>query len=199
MRLLDIPTPVRLVRWGPDLLRDNVVHGRGDEIQDPERVIVDHCVVWSVTDGRPRGHQRAVPSWHVRDEKDFVRVHLEEGFNEKCRITRAKHPHYETVAADEGDRHVLLRVAIRLWVHWGVLVAIRRVRRDEGAGILAGYIPGIVKGEGGVIYLSNGALRVRQGRERKERSVLGVGMRGSEGGEGRLASCSVPIVRLPRD
>jgi len=50
-----------------------------------------------------------------------------------------------------------------------------------------------------VIYLSNGALRVRQGRERKERSVLGVGMRGSEGGEGGLASCSVPIVRLPRD
>lgn len=56
-----------------------------------------------------------------------------------------------------------------------------------------------VRGEGGVIYLSNGALRVRQGRERKERSVLGVGMRGSEGGEGGLASCSVPIVRLPRD
>jgi hypothetical protein len=180
MRLLNIPTPVRLVRWGPDLLRDNVVHGRGDEIQDPERVIAGHCVVGSVTDGRPRDHQRIVPSWHVPDENDFVRVHVEEGYNEKCCIARAKHPHYETVAADEGDRRVLLRVL--------VLVAIRRVRRDEGAGILAGYITGIVvKGEGGVIYLSNGALRVRQGRERNEISVLGVGMRGSEGGEGGLA------------
>jgi hypothetical protein len=106
MRLLDIPTPVRLVRWAPDPLRDNVVHGRGDEIQDPARVIVDHRVVWSVTDGRARRHQRVVPSWHVPDEMDFVRVRLEEGFNEKCRISRAKHSHKETVAADEGDRCV---------------------------------------------------------------------------------------------
>ena len=114
MRLLDKPMPVR-ARWGPDLLRDNAVHRRGDEIQDPEKLIVGHCVVWSVTDGRPRGHQRVVPSWHVPDEKDFVRVHLEEGFNEKCRITRAKHPHYETVAADEGDRcgYVLIATGIR--------------------------------------------------------------------------------------
>ena len=182
MRLLDIPTPVRLVRWEPDLLRDNVVHGRGDEIQDPERVIVDHCVVRSVTDGRPRGHQRAVPSWHVRDEKDFVRVHLEEGFNEKLRIARAKHPHYETVAADEGDRHVLLRVAIRLRVHWGVLVAIRRVRRDEGAGILAEYIPGS-EGRGRGDISQQWCSESPSGKgEKGEICVGGVGMRGSEGG-----------------
>ena len=112
MRLLGIPTPVRLVRWGPDLLRDNVAHGRGDEIQGPERVIVGHCVVGSVTDGRPRDHQCVVPSWHVPDEMDFVRGRLEDGFDEKCRISRAKHSHKETVAADEVDICVCVPVAI---------------------------------------------------------------------------------------
>ena len=128
VRLLDVPTPVGLVRWSPDLLRDNVVHGHGDEIQQPEGDVVDHGVVASLADGRPLDHQRVVPSGHVPDYIDVPRVHLEEGLNEKRGVPLAEHPHKKPVAADEEDRGVRIRV---------VLVAIRRRRREEGGGILA--------------------------------------------------------------
>ena len=128
VRLLDIPTPVGLVRWSPDLLRDDVVHGHGEEIQQVEGDVVGHCVVASVAHGRALNHQRVVPSGHVPDEIDVIRVHLEEGFNEKRGVPSAEHPHKEPIAADEGDRCVH-RVQ--------VLVAIRRTRREDGGGILA--------------------------------------------------------------
>jgi len=130
VRLLDVPTPVGLVRWSPDLLRDNVVHGHGDEIQQPEGdVVAGHGVGGSFADRRPLDHQRIVPSGHVPDEIDLPRVRLEEGFNEKRGVPLAEHPHKEPVAADEGDRRVHIMVV--------VLVAIRRRRREEGGGILA--------------------------------------------------------------
>ena len=56
VRLLDVPAPVGLVRWSPDLLRDNVVHGHGDEIQQAERDVVGHGVVVSVAGVRPLDH-----------------------------------------------------------------------------------------------------------------------------------------------
>jgi len=111
VRLLDIPTPVGLVRWGPDLLRDNVVHGHGDEIQQPEGDVVGgHGVAASLADGRPLDHQRIVPSGHVPDDTDLPRVRLEEGFNVRRGVPLAEHPHEEPVAADEWDRCVHIRV-----------------------------------------------------------------------------------------
>jgi hypothetical protein len=101
--LLDIPTPVRLVWWGPDLLGDNLVGGQGDKIQDPKLgFVVDQGVAAGVADGRRLDHQRAGPSWYVPDEMDVPRVHLEEGFNEKPCVSLSKHPNEEPVAADKG-------------------------------------------------------------------------------------------------
>jgi hypothetical protein len=101
--LLDIPTPIGLVRWGPDLLGDNLVDLRGDKIQNPEwGGIVDEGVAAGVTDGRSLDHQRAGPSWHVPDEMDVPCIHLEEGFNEKPCVSLSKHPNEEPVATDKG-------------------------------------------------------------------------------------------------
>jgi len=109
--LLDIPSPIRLIRWGPDLLRDNAVDGPGDEIQEPEWGIVGHDVVAGVADGRPLDHQGVGPSGHVPDEIDVPRVHLEEGLNEKRCVPLSKHSHEETIAADEGYGCVLTHIA----------------------------------------------------------------------------------------
>jgi hypothetical protein len=66
--LLDVSAPVRLVRWGPDLLGDDVVHGRGDDVQKPEGPVVGvDGVDASVVDGGRPGHERIVPSGYVPD------------------------------------------------------------------------------------------------------------------------------------
>jgi len=113
MRLLDIWTPVRVVRWNPNVLRDDGIRGRGNIIQNPEGLVFDHCNVAIVPDGRPRDHQRVGPSWHVPDEiKNVSRVHLEQGSNEKFRISQAKHLDEETVeetvVTNEGDQYGLI-------------------------------------------------------------------------------------------
>lgn len=97
-----------------------MAHGQGDEVQEPERMVVGYCVYTSAVDGRPLNHQRMMPSGHVPDEKDVANVHLEEGLNEKCPISLAKHLHKETIAADEGDGYVYV-----------ILVAIRREASRE--------------------------------------------------------------------
>jgi len=145
--LLDVPTPVGLVRWGPDLLWDNVVEGaegqaRGDKIQEPERVIVvGQGIAAGVADGRPLDHQGVGPSGHVPDETDLPRVHLEEGLDEKRCVPLSEHPHEEPVAADEGDRSV-----------HDVLVATRRVGVSRG-GTLVGVRHSIVDGGGRAMYI----------------------------------------------
>jgi hypothetical protein len=37
--LLDVPTPVGLIWWAPDCLRDDVAGGRGDIVEKPEREV----------------------------------------------------------------------------------------------------------------------------------------------------------------
>ena len=79
VRMLDIPTPVELVRWSPELLRENVVYGHGgEEIQQPEGDVVGHGIVASAADGRVLDHQRPVPPGHAPDEIHVIRVRLEE-------------------------------------------------------------------------------------------------------------------------
>ena len=125
-------------------------HGHGDEVQKPEGLVAgrDRGVA-SVADGRHRGHQRVVPSGHVSDQIDLPRVHLEERFNEKYRISPAKHPHDVTFAIVKGDGCVLVRVAIR------------RKPGESEAGILAGYA--MARGGEGE-YLIGGVLVALQRR-----------------------------------
>lgn len=122
-RLLDVSSPVGLVRWGPYFLGDDVVHGRGNDVQKPKRLLtivrrIDG-VDASVVDGGPRGHQRIVPSGHVPDQIDVSNIHLEQRFYEKRRISPAEHLCQESLAADKGDRCVgLVLVAIRVRPGW---------------------------------------------------------------------------------
>lgn len=106
VRLLDVPAPVRLVRGRPDLLRDDDEPGQGDEVEEPERVlvvVVGERVGVRAGRGRPRDHQRAVPAGHVADEVDVPRGHLEERLDEERRISLAEHPDEVAVAARERD------------------------------------------------------------------------------------------------
>ena len=179
VRLLDIPTPVGLVRWSPDLLRDNVVHGHGEEIQQVEGDVIGQGVAANVADGRALDHQRVVPSGDVPDEINVIRVHLEEGFNEKRGVPTAEHPRKEPIAADEGDR----------CVH-RVLVAIRRTRREDGGGILA-Y--DMAKGRGyntTKLRRSEESAKGGVGGRGRERSVLGGQCERTGGRGGFFTSCS---------
>jgi hypothetical protein len=142
--LLDVPTPVGLVRWGPDLLWDNVERGLGDKIQQPEWVIVvGQDVVAGVADGGPLDHQGVGPSGHVPDETDVPRVHLEEGLNEKRCVPFSEHPHEEPVAADEGDRcvHMVLVVTRQGGVsRGGTLIGVRHSVVDGGGRAMYMYV-----------------------------------------------------------
>ena len=107
--LLDVAAPVGLVWGAPYLLRDDGDVGHGDEVEEPERVlVVRERVGLRAGDGRPRDHQRVVPARHVAHEVHLSRVHLEERLDEEGRISCAEHPHEIAVAAGEVDTSILV-------------------------------------------------------------------------------------------
>ena len=81
-----------------------MVHGLGDNVQKPEGlIVVGKCNVATVIDGRIRDHQRIVPSGHVPVYKDISHVHLEQRFDEKCRVSPAKHLREEPFGTGKRD------------------------------------------------------------------------------------------------
>jgi hypothetical protein len=105
-----------------------VVYGQGDEVQKIEGLIVGaECVDTSVLGGRNLGHHGVVPSGHVPDKMDVSRVNLEKRFNEKCRVSLAKHPCEESIPMDEGDGSkglvtiaIICRPGVVSWNIWVV-------------------------------------------------------------------------------